>query len=193
VKYLFDDLEYIYTCNSRHLVTMREIYLERIMTWRNTQMRFLRQYKLLTLYNQKEWFETISSDPTQSIFAIIYNDTDEYELIGYCGIINIVHKNKTGEISFLVDSKRITSDEYKKDFLAVLNMLCEHGFNDLNLNKLYTETFSFRKTHLFVLNNFGFSHDGTLREHIYENGNYHDSFIHSLLKIEWREKYDNKR
>ena len=170
---------------------MREEYLERIMNWRNSQMPILRQNRPLTMYNQHKWYKTISSDEKQIIFGVVHYPNDgEEQLIGYCGLTNINFKNRTAEISFLVSPERLTNIKtYASDFTSVLFMLSEYSFQTLNLNKLFTETFSFRKVHISTLLEFGFILEGKLRQHNYENGKYHDSHMHSILRQEWVERY----
>lgn len=172
--------------NNLFFTSLRRDELIKIMEWRNSQMNILRQFKPLTEINQNSWFENISTDPSQIIFSIYEKVNDESILIGYCGLTNICYKNRTGEISFLLDpEKGKLNSEYINYFKTVLTLLTTFAFNSLNLNKIFTETFSFRKVHISVIEEFGFYHEGTLREHIFENGKYCDSFIHSLLKKEW--------
>ena len=166
----------------------------KIMEWRNAQMEVLRQWKPLTLYNQEEWWKKLSTDPTQVIFAIIYkNEREERELIGYCGLLNIDFRNRRAELSFLVEPSRAANHSlYEKDFCAVLQMLCQYGFESLNLNKIFTETFSFRKFHISILEKFGFKLEGRLREHQFERGKFWDSLIHSILLSDWRGKDESR-
>ena len=186
----------LYEFNERCLCPLERQFLPKLKKWRNLQIKVLRQFKLLTDYDQEKWFENLSEDEHQLIFGIItFDEKREKEvLIGYCGITNIDFKNRRGEISFLVDPDRVKDEKlYREDFLSVLYMLCKCGFEELNLNKLFTETFSFRKNHLRILEEFGFKSDGTLRSHHFTCGQYYDSIIHSLLFSEWKQKQEKIR
>ena len=172
--------------NKRYLYPLSKEHLSKLKAWRNSQMDILRQWKPLTEYNQEKWFQKISQDNTQVIFAIMIKKEKNMQLIGYCGITNIDFINRWGEISFLADPIRTQDEElYREDFISVLYMLCQYGFEKINLNKLFTETFSFRKNHIKILEDFGFHLDGILREHKFLNGKYQDSVIHSILHSEW--------
>ena len=173
--------------NKRYLYPLSRGYLPKLKDWRNSQMDVLRQWKPLTDLNQEKWFQEIIDDDTQIIFSIMEPDKeDNLIFIGYCGITGIDFINKRGEISFLVNPVRVQDKKlYREDFLSVLYMLCQYGFEEINLHKLFTETFAFRKDHIKILEDFGFHLDGILREHQFIKSQYHDSFIHSILYDEW--------
>jgi len=184
----------IFEFNGRCFFSLEKWHLEKLKEWRNAQMNVLRQWKPLTDYDQEKWFQEISEAVNQVVFSIVTLDKDGNErFIGYSGLVYIDHINKRAEISFLVDPERASKKEiYEQDFTAALRILCEYGFNQLNLNKIFAETFGFRKYHVEILEKFGFKRDGVLRKHQYVNGKYYDSTIHSILKSEFLEKYVDK-
>lgn len=175
--------------NKRYLYPLSKEHLSKLKDWRNSQMNVLRQWKPLTEFNQEKWFQQISDDNTQVIFAIMSSDEqNKMSFIGYCGITNIDFKNRRAEISFLVNPIRAQDKKlYREDFLSVLYMLCQYGFERINLNKLFTETFAFREYHIKILEEFGFHLDGILRKHQFTKGQYHDSLNHSILYDEWQQ------
>lgn len=180
-----------YEFNGRYLCPIEKEFLPKLKEWRNLQIKLLRQFKPLTSYDQEKWFEKLSEDENQVLFGIVTlsEKGEKKVLIGYCGITYIDFKNRRGEISFLVDSDRVNDEKlYKEDFLSTLYMLCKYGFEELNLNKLFTETFSFRKSTIEILEEFGFNRDGILRSHHFTCGQYYDSIVHSLLTSEWKQK-----
>ena len=149
-------------------------------------MPILRQYAPLTDFQQKRWFGCLKGDKNQVLFALMAERPSKTNFIGYCGITNIDFKNRRGEISFLVDPARVArKDVYRRDFLAALTMLCRYGFVELNLNRIFTETYDFRKEHIKILEEFGFKREGELRKHCFGGGRYFNSLIHSVLSSEW--------
>lgn len=181
----------IYERNGRGLFPLEKRYLEKLKEWRNTQMAILRQWKPLTDMDQEKWFERISERKDEVLFSILVSEEiGDERLIGYCGLVNIDYISRRGEVSFLVEPSRVSNRElYKDDFTAVLRMLCAYAFCQLNLNKIYTETYVFRKDHIHILEEFGFEKDGILREHQYKNGRYYDSVIHSVIRARYIAKY----
>jgi RimJ/RimL family protein N-acetyltransferase len=182
------ELSALYEFNERYLCPMEKEYLPLLKKWRNLQIDILRQFRPLTDADQEKWFETLQNDSKQVLFAILTVDrtSKQQKFIGYCGLTNIDLKNHIGEISFLVNPDRTENEKlYREDFISVLTMLSRYGFGELGLNKLFTETFSFRKAHIKILDAFGFKRDGVLRQHHFAHGQYFDSIIHSLLVSEW--------
>lgn len=184
------EIESVCNINKRYLYPLSKENLSKLKNWRNSQLDVLRQWKPLTEYNQEKWFRYISEDNTQIIFVImIPNQQNNMALEGYCGITNIDFINRRGEISFLINPLRAQNKElYRDDFLSVLYMLCQYGFENLNLHKIFTETFAFREYHIKLLIEFGFNNECTLKEHNFINGRYCDSYIHSILYEEWSDK-----
>ena len=178
-----------YDFNKKHYSSMKKEYLSKLKDWRNSQRNILRQEKLLTDADQKEWFKRINNDDTQAIFAISeLNRESTYKFIGYCGIVNINYRNSAGEVSFLVDPSRAGIQAlYREDFLSALYMLCCYGFENFNLRKLYAETYMFREYHIKILEEFGFKPGKILKERKFVNGEYWDSIIHSVLRDELEE------
>lgn len=180
----------LYRYEDRCLSPLERDYLPKLKEWRNAQVRVLRQFKPLTDFHQERWYSHLKEDKNQALFALMTGTPPELSLIGYSGIVHIDYKNRRGELSFLVDPTRAEKKEvYKRDFLASLNMLCRYGFEELNLNKLYSETFEFRQDHIKMLKEFGFHTDGILRQHHFTGGNYYNSVFQSMLLSEWRQKY----
>ena len=178
---------FLYKYGNRYLFPLEKEHLPRLKEWRNAQMKVLRQYILLTDFHQAKWFAHLKKDKNQVLFALMVGKPPKLDFIGYCGITNIDFKNRRGEISFLVNPVRAAKKGiYKRDFLAALNMLCKYGFEELNLNKLFTETFDFRKDHLKILQEFGFRKEGKLKSHYFGGGKYFDSLIHSILFSQWK-------
>lgn len=162
------------------------------MDWRNAQMDILRQTRPLTMYNQYEWFEQISTDPDQAIFAII--DTlirDKDYLLGYCGLVHIDHRQRRAEASLLVDPE-IAEDinRYTEVFFPAAYQLFQYGFEEMGLNKISSETWMFRECHIKLMELAGMTKEGVLRKHQFARGAFQDAVIHSMLAEEWP---DNKR
>lgn len=178
----------LYSVNNRYLCPMKKEYLPLLKQWRNTQMKVLRQTRPLTDSDQKRWFNAMRHDADQAIFAILEaGETGALNFIGYCGITNIDRVNRRGELSFLVNPSRTRNKKvYKEDFLSSLCMLCQCGFEKLNLHKLYAETYIFRRYHIKILECFGLRREGVLREHKLVAGRWRGSIVHSILEKEWK-------
>ena len=87
---------------------------------------------------------------------ILFAFKKENVIIGYGGYTNISWKKNETELSFLLDhnrSKKIKN--YIKEFNIYLNLV-KKNTKKIGFNKLISFTFVSRKTHIKILENFGF-------------------------------------
>jgi RimJ/RimL family protein N-acetyltransferase len=159
-----------------------------IMEWRNQQRNVLRQEHIITHKQQREYFEKYvfpeyqKTEPKQILFSILEDD----KLIGYGGLVHISWINKRAEISFLMETKRSKKKElYKRDFSNFLKFIKKYAFYEKKLNRVFTETYAFRDFHISILEENGFKLEGEMREHIYIDGKFHNSLLHSCLRREY--------
>lgn len=159
--------------------------IESIRVWRNAQQRVLRQAGPLSAEQQRRYYETTvwpamaSARPPNILLAYLVAD----RLVGYGGLVHIAWEHHRAEVSFLMDPKRgETTDEYAADFREFLSMLKEVAFKALTLNRIFTETYVVRTSHIAVLESAGFRLEGRLLEHVMIDGNPIDSVIHGYLR-----------
>jgi RimJ/RimL family protein N-acetyltransferase len=155
-----------------------------IKEWRNEQIEILRQDKPLTDEDQFNYYHNVIEPtfkepfPRQILFSFFKNDV----LIGYGGIVHISWADKRGEISFLLETKRIKDPViYENDFRFFLKLIKEVAFEDLGLNRIFTETFDIRPLHISILQNNGFVYEGRMKQHVIIADQFVDSLIHGCL------------
>tara|TARA_B110000008_G_C16928162_1_gene547624 strand:+ start:66 stop:566 length:501 start_codon:yes stop_codon:yes gene_type:complete len=154
---------------------------DRIRVWRNKQLKILRQNKLISKKEQLVFFKKfiLKKNTNTKLFAIEF----EKKLIGYGGLTNISKIYKTAEISFLLDNTiNHNSNIYEKFFTNFLKFIKNLSFKKSKIRRLYTETYSFRKKHIKILENCGFILEGIMNKHVVKNSKYYDSLIHGILK-----------
>lgn len=155
---------------------------EKIRIWRNSQVNVLRQNRALAKSDQIEYFndhvysELDKIHPKQILFAI----KKESNLIGYGGVTNISWDHLRGEISFLLEND---SQNYSEIFFNFLEFISNLAFEEIGLQRVFTESYSFRISHIKVLEDFGFTLEGVLKCHNIIDGIIVDSLIHGLVKV----------
>ncbi len=159
--------------------------IENIRLWRNAQKDVLRQSQDITRQEQKIYFATqiwpdlSSSHPKNILLGL----KEKSVLIGYGGLVHIAWQNKCAEVSFLLNPTLAQSrDLYPKIFESFLWMLEKIAFQDLKLNRLFTETYSNRLSHILALEKCGFIQEGIMREHVLIDNDFHDSIIHGKIR-----------
>lgn len=173
---------------ARPPVTLRAVSdddIELIRQWRNQQMEVLRQSSEISkasqdrYFREEVWPQMESPTPTQVLLAIDRNR----ELVGYGGLVNIDWSNCKAEISFLLAPELEKSDSQKSDiFSSFLGVMREVAFEEMNLNRLFTETYSFRSQHISILESNSFREEGLLRQNVILSGSPIDSVVHALLR-----------
>ena len=157
--------------------------IESIRVWRNTQMDVLRQSKIITTktqidyFNNKVWPEMDRSNPDNILFSFFHQNT----LVGYGGLVHISWQDLRAEISFLLDPIYLKENIYKFYFSNYLSLIKIVAFEDLEFNRLFTETYNIRDLHISILESNGFVKEGVLREHLIINGMKIDSIFHGVL------------
>tara|TARA_B100001250_G_scaffold414603_1_gene454453 strand:+ start:14426 stop:14998 length:573 start_codon:yes stop_codon:yes gene_type:complete len=169
------------------LTAVQRDHIQLIRKWRNEQKQVLRQKNAIKsseqikYYENNVWNELNLKYPSKIIMSFLYKDF----LIGYGGLVNISWEDKRAEMSFLLNTSRTHNEiAYSKDMKVFIYLIKLISFQNLQLNRLYTETFSFRKNHINVLENCNFNFEGVLVNHNVINGNYVNSIMHASINNE---------
>jgi len=160
---------------------IEEYDLELLMNYRNKLKSVFRQYKTLNKKNQEQWFKFINESDSVEMFGIMINGNEH--LSGVCGLCYISWVNRTAEVSFFIGDAFYKGGEAEE---IAVKMLIDKAFNEFNLNRLWIETYAHNTTNQVLFKKCGFVQEGILRDHVYKDGKYRDSYISGLLKKEWK-------
>lgn len=170
------------------VVALREQDIMQIKEWRNAQIDVLRQNRPLSDEEQRRYYRQVvepsfaAAEPQLILFSFLHHG----ELIGYGGLTNLDWVSRRAEVSFLVDPVRAGDHAlYEQVFLAFLSLMRRVAFAELNLNRLFIETFDIRPHHVSAIERFGFRPEGRLKQHVWTRGRFVDSLIHGYLKEYW--------
>ena len=177
-----------YNIGEYWLTSLRESDIYKIKEWRNEQIKILRQDQPLTDADQRNYYSEVivpsfkNPFPKQFLFSFLKNQ----ELIGYGGIVHIAWADKRGEISFLLSTDRSKDTNiYKNDFQFFLRLIKKVAFEDVRLNRIFTETFDIRPLHIRVLEESGFLLEGRMKQHVFIFDCFFDALIHGCLYEEY--------
>lgn len=135
--------------------------------------------KITTLESEKEW---LKENQNKYNFAIVLKESDK--LIGNISLIEVdlVHRNAVLGIFIGDDSNR--GKGYGKE---AIKLLLEYGFNNLNLNNIMLNVYSFNKRAIKVYESLGFKKFGTRHKSHYFKGKFYDEIQMEILKEEYSE------
>lgn len=102
--------------------------------------------------------------------------------IGTCALMNVDTRNRHAELSIVIGEKDYWSKGYGT---IIMKQLIDWGFFGLNLRRLYLHVFSFNTRAINLYEKLGFKQEGTMRDMVYRNGNYHDVLVYGLMKDEY--------
>lgn len=168
--------------------------LEQLLDWRNnTEFRkHFREYRELNMTMQEKWFEQkVLNDPTTMMFSI--RRLSDNELLGCCGFVYINWVHRHADLSLYIGWEDAYIDNYGYAEESC-KLLFDYGFNELNLNKIWTEIYEFDTPKKKLYDQLCFKQDGLLRQNYFYDGKWWDSRIMSILAGEYhqREQYEKK-
>ena len=129
----------------------------------------------LPLYTPK------TNDAQNLIFAIMFNAGGKEErLIGRVSLENICHINQSAELKIFI------SDEHVKKGFAfdACKKVIEHGFNELNLQRIEAGTLSNNEGFKKLAEKLGMIEEGIRRKAVWKSGEFLSVFEYGLLRSE---------
>ncbi|MGM0844677.1 MAG: GNAT family N-acetyltransferase [Bacillota bacterium] len=112
-------------------------------------------------------------------WGIILKETGTF--IGTAGLNNLQSRQKKAEIGF-----EIHPDYWRSGFTSeAADAVIRFAFEELQLYRLGAITFLENKASFKLLEKLGFVKEGILRGYIYQNGEFNDTNIYSILRHEW--------
>ncbi len=163
---------------------IEESDLSQMCLWRNAKdvFPFVREYRALSIDDQKEWFEAYRkqrrrSDWDQELMVMNYEGAND---IGVGGFVRMEWRNRKAEFSYYIGNEHYRT----KDIIweSIINLLTL-GFNVFNLNKVYWPVYS----HDPNIGNYTkiFKEEAVLKEEYFWDGEFKDRYYLSITKKEF--------
>jgi RimJ/RimL family protein N-acetyltransferase len=150
----------------------------------------LSMYLPMSTVEEEHWFERLSQhDQNEKPLAIEVRDGDGWKLIGNCGVFGIEWVNSNGELGIMIGDKSAWNHGYGTE---VMTLLLRHGFETLNLNRIYLRVHADNPRAKRSYEKAGFLEEARLREAVFRHGKYGDMFIMSVLRSEWMSRKKEK-
>lgn len=128
---------------------------------------------------EKTWLQNLPKQTDQKTFAITRKEDGSY--MGGCGINEMEWTHRWCVVGIFL-GKPFWNQGYGTEALGAL---IEFMFTQMNLNKACLRVYGFNKRAMQSYLKLGFQVEGTLRQQIYRNGEYHDEYVMGLLRSEW--------
>ena len=161
-----------------------EIYTDLFSNYDESRIR-----EILRIGNSDEYekqlyrFKSGLSSFNRSFVYFQLLDSVNGELIGGCGYHTWYLDHDRAELGYYLDH-----ESYKnKGFMSeAIKQVIAYGFENMHLHRIEACVSPNNIPSLKLMEKFGFTHEGLLRQHYLNNEAYEDSFVFSLLKEEYK-------
>jgi len=141
----------------------------------------------LSMNAQKTWFLSLENKNDTVRFII---ETLDGTSIGLTGLWDIDWHNRTALTAIKLKSEGISGQGFGRDAVMAMNAF---AFFDVGLHRLWGTIIDYNiPSYNVYVKKCGWKVEGTLRDHIYRNGSYHNLYYVACLKEDFMELTDAK-
>jgi RimJ/RimL family protein N-acetyltransferase len=146
--------------------------------WINNRELVLKNssYRPISEMEHEQWFSTVTLNPNNLTFSIV--DKQHNKLIGTCSLRNINSSHQNAELQIRIGE---LDSQNKGMGSEAVSLLVKHGFNNLNLQRIYLYVFCTNQKAIRAYEKCSFDIEGTLRNAAYINGEFVDMYLMSVL------------
>jgi len=138
----------------------------------------------MSTWDETHWFENLANRSAEERPLAVDARLSEggWVHIGNVGLQNIEWINRSAEFGIFIGDKSFWDKGYGTE--ATL-LILKHGFETLNLNRIFLYVFETNPRAIHTYEKIGFVFEGRLRQKTFRNGRYNDTFLMSMLRSEW--------
>jgi diamine N-acetyltransferase len=159
--------------------------LPRFVAWLNDPevLRGLLLAIPLSLPQEEQWFSRMLEQPTEEHPLVIEVNTPEgWTAIGNIAFHAVNWIERSAEVGIFIGEKSLWNQGYGRE---AMKLMLRHGFNTLNLNRIFLRVYASNPRAVKSYEYAGFVHEGRLRQAHFQDGQYVDVLIMSVLRSEW--------
>lgn len=161
-----------------------ELYVEVVDNYTDDElMAFLGYTTIEQVVLERERRAQGASSFTSSFLYFLLVDKATGKTIGSAGYYRVYPNHNRGEIGYILTDETFRNKGLIKEALP---LIIAYGFEQMNLHRIEAFVGPENAISLKIMDNFGFTKEGHLREHYFTNNRHEDSVVFSLLKSEWK-------
>ena len=166
--------------NSVQLRPVEREDLPLLVQWRNEPDHwacFFNKFPL-SMAKQDSWFDHLLACDSHRLFMIC--TCGDLSVVGTIGLNNIDFANQSVEFgNMLIGTPDARGKGYAKEATDLMLAYC---FKRLNMNRVYLHVYAGNRNAIRLYEHCGFQIEGTLREAQFEDGQFQDLLIMSVLR-----------
>ncbi len=138
----------------------------------------------MSLAQEEQWFEDMQKRPKEEQpMTIEIKEKGKWMAIGTIGFFSIDSISRRSEVGIMIGNKNYWNKGYGTESMQ---LLLKHGFETLNLNRIFLRVFANNRRAIRCYEKVGFIHEGLMRQALYTEGEYIDILLMSVLRDEWK-------
>jgi len=163
--------------------------LPRFVAWINDPdvRRGVSLYLPYSILDEEKWFEHMLSQPQYEHPLVIEvrqpGETESWIPIGNIGFHELDWRNRNAEFGIMIGEKAYWNQGFGTE---AVRLLLRHGFETLNLNRIFLRVFENNPGAIRAYEKAGFIHEGRLRQAEFQEGKFLDILLMSVLRSEWK-------
>jgi [ribosomal protein S5]-alanine N-acetyltransferase len=156
----------------------------RIAGWLNDPEvnRTLLRYRPIAVHQEVAWIEQNLGTAEMDTLGLGIVLKAEDRFIGVCGLHQIELRNRQAAFGLTIGEKDAWGKGYGTE---VTRLLVRHGFETLNLNRIWLHVYTNNPAGVRAYEKAGFQREGVLRQSCYQGGRYWDTIVMAVLREEW--------
>jgi len=159
--------------------------LEKFVVWVNDPevTEGLTLFLPMSSVDEEKWFDEAMQRPQEEKPLVIdMNDGGDWRLIGNSSFFGFDWIARAAEVGIMIGDKSVWNQGYGTE---VMELLLRHGFETLNLNRIFLRVYAQNKRAIRAYEKAGFVHEGRMRQAVFKRGSYKDVLYMSVLREEW--------
>ena len=144
------------------------------------------------LADEEVWFDNMLKRPLAEhpwVIEVKQDEAQPWKAIGNIHFLSINHVNRASEIGIVIGDKNYWDKGYGTD---AMRTMVRYGFEQLNLYRIFLRVHAGNDRGIHAYKKVGFVMEGTQRAAHFQNGQYQDVYMMSILRPEWDEKQSVK-
>jgi methionyl-tRNA formyltransferase/L-amino acid N-acyltransferase YncA len=135
--------------------------------------------------DHESWIERMMTKRSDLVIFVIEETVSE-KAIGTCQLLNINWIHRSAELQIRIGDSANQGKGYGTE---AVRLLCEFGFTDLNLHRIYLHVFAANRRAIRAYEKCHFKREGTLEKAAFINGSFIDVVLMAKISIESYENF----
>lgn len=182
MEYLYDD--------DLALSPLEDSDVPAMQRWVNDQavLYYLGFYNGMSEAQEQSWLDHMRKSTTDYVYAIRLRRDNQH--IGNTGLHGISSRERHAEFGINIGERDCWGAGYGT---AAARLIIDHGFNRLNLHRIFLRVFSHNERAIASYAKLGFVEEGRLRQHQWREDGWVDTVYMGLLRDEFNTQHADWR